>query len=256
MKIAGFVLALLLSSCNSPIVQDSNLRFQTAEAQNKTANNGNVKTNLTANPKKTAAGEKKAMNDTNLNSVSLRAQAENTDAALIVKYEVENSSEQTFYLWDRMIGYAGNQQIIDPNLAYVFYEEPKTVRIMRAVLPLPKAFDIGRKEIPYARLLPPKTKLTGEIKLKHPVKEFSPYYEPLKEENAQLINCSQIHFIIGWTKPRDGMKITERTVGGEKVFAIRGAWESPYQETLEERIPLLVDLLTYTTPFERQFPLR
>jgi hypothetical protein len=65
-----------------------------------------------------------------------------------------------------------------------------------------------------------------------------------------------VRLLIGWTPPKPGMRIDERIVGGEKVYAIRGGWEAPYQNVLEEMLPVNVDLLTYTTTFERQMPLQ
>ncbi|HRH46563.1 MAG TPA: hypothetical protein PKY82_33275, partial [Pyrinomonadaceae bacterium] len=172
------------------------------------------------------------------------------------KYEVENHTEQNLYLWDGMIDYSGAEKGIDHDSAYVFFEEPKTLRVMRAVLPLPKSFSVGKKEIPFARALAPLSKLTGKITLKHPIKEYSPYYEPMTEENQKAEKFSEIRLLIGWTRPRTGMTITERQVGGEKVFALRGGWQPPYQEILEEFLSVPGDLLTYSTPFERMLPLK
>ena len=254
MKTAGFILVLLslsLAACDARQIQDLKIDSRNPEAQNRSAANANSSPNSKANKAKKG----KTMNDSNLKLVSLKARAENTDAALIIRYEVENHSDQTLYLWDRMIGYAGAEQIIDHDTAYVFYEEPKTVRIIRGDLPSPKTFGIGRKQIPYARILPPKGKLNGDIKLNHPIKENSPFYEPLKEENTGEVACSAIRLMIAWTPLRTGMKIDERTVGGEQVIAIRGfGWDSPFQEILEERISVPVDLLIYKTPFERMLP--
>lgn len=200
--------------------------------------------------------KKKMMNEETIKDVTMRAQAENTEDALVVTYEVENQSENMLYLWDQMIGWSGMTKVIDHDAAYVFFEEPATVRLIRADLPLPELRQIGKKEIPYARVLPPKGKLTGRIRLVHPVKEYSPYYEPLKDDEAELKRCSQVRLMIGWTPPKAGMNTQEHTVGGEKVIAIRGAWAPPYANILEQFIPVNVDLMTYTTQFERQMPLR
>jgi hypothetical protein len=196
------------------------------------------------------------MSETAIKAVSMTATAENTPAGLVVNYVVENHTDQNVYLWDMMIGYDDGKQKIDHDSAYVFFAEPKTVRIIRAELPLPKTFDIARKEIPFARVLAAKSKLTGTIKLKHPVTEFSPYYPPPAEDATKVVKCGEVELLISWTPAKQGMQITERTVGGEKVFAIRGAWAPPYQEILQETMHVPVDLTIYTSPFERMLPIR
>jgi len=200
--------------------------------------------------------DEKNITEANIKTVSLEATAEKTGTDLIIKYQVRNLSDQVIYLWDRMIGYNDQGQFIDPGSAYVFYEEPDTVRVIAGVLPLPKSRDVGRKEIPYARTFPPNSTLEGEIRLPLPVKEFSPYFEAMTEENQKEVECKQIRLLVGWTTPRKGMKITERNVGGEEVVAIRGGWEKPYHRIMEKLIPVETELLTYTSDFERQMPLQ
>ncbi|MDQ4122186.1 MAG: hypothetical protein M3209_12170 [Acidobacteriota bacterium] len=260
MRIIKFLMPLaLLLSCSSQAVQYSSLSssngIRSINQGSNSINNINNNADLTVKSSIVTTKEK-TVAEPELKTVSLRAQADKSESAVIIKYEVENHSEQSLYLWDRMIGYKNGSQIIDENLAYVFFEEPKTVRIIRAELPLPEDREIGRKEIPFVRIFPPKSKLSGEIRLENPIREFSPYYEPLSEETQQLVKFSDIRLIIGWTRTREGMKISERTIGGEKVLAIRGAWGKPYQEIVETRISLSADLLIYKTVFDRQMPLQ
>ncbi len=200
--------------------------------------------------------EANMMNESVIKQVSMRATAENTKAALVIKYEVQNHTDQAAYLWDLMIKYEGSEQKIDHDGAYVFFEEPKTLNVIRAELPLPKTFDIARKEIPNARLLPPGGKLEGTVTLKHPIKEVSPYYPSLKEEEQAVANASVVNLMVAWTMPKPGMTITQRTVGAEKVFAIRGSWAPPHQEIMQETFPIETPVLIYTTPFERMKPQR
>jgi hypothetical protein len=155
-----------------------------------------------------------------------------------------------------MIGYDGNTQKIDHDGAYIFFKEPKSLHVIRAELPLPAAFDIARKEIPFARLIPPGGQVKGTVKLPHPVTEFSPYFGPPVAEEQKRAVCSEVILMVGWTSVKPGMNITERTVGGEKVYAIRGAWTPPYQEILQEKFPVSVEVVTYTGEFERQLPLK
>lgn len=218
--------------------------------------NSNATRTDMSGPETTANTKETKMSESAIKAVSMTATAENTPAGLIVNYVVENHTDQSVYLWDLMIGYDDDKQKIDHDSAYVFYAEPKTVRLIRAELPLPKTFDIARKEIPFARALAAKSKLTGTIKLKHPVTEFSPYYPPPAEDAIKVVKCSEVDLLISWTPAKQGMQISERTVGGEKVFAIRGAWAPPYQEILQETLPVQVDLTIYTSPFERMLPIK
>jgi len=217
------------------------------------ANSGNP---ISATDDKAGKHKEDHMSDSVLPSVTMTASAENTTENLIVKYEVQNHTDQPIYIWDLMIGYSGNEQVIDKDAAYIFFAEPKTIRLIRAELPLPSTFDIARKEIPYARILANGEKISGMIRLKHPVKENSPYYPPVTSENEASVNCSEINLLVGWTRVRPGMQITERTISGQKVYAIRGTWDPPHQEILQETMPVQAELFTYTTPFERMLPVK
>ncbi len=251
MRITSLILLIFLIACNSPTVQNSAIANEKAPLKNESQTIA-----ATENKPNTNLKKEEKMSDEFLKPVTLRAQAENTESALVIKYEIENHTEQTLYVLDGMIDYSGTEKGLDHDSAYVFFEEPKTLRIIRANLPLPKTFSVGKKEIPFARAMAPGNKLTGKITLKHPIKEYSPYYEPLKEENQKAEKFSEIRLMIGWTRVRTGMNIMEREVGGEKVYALRGGWQPPYQEVLEEFLTVSGDVLTYTTPFERMLPLR
>lgn len=199
--------------------------------------------------------EGKTMNE-NMTQVKLTAKAEIIGMKLNVSYEAENLSSQDLYLWDGMIGFNGPEQVIDHDRAYVFFEEPNTVRLIRANLPLPTTFKIGKKQILFARLLKARSALSATFSMPYPVREHSPYYEALKDDERELKKCSKIHLMVGWTPPKQGMTIDEQNILGEKWFKIRGLWESPYQEVAEQVIPLKTELLIYTTPFERQTPFK
>jgi hypothetical protein len=196
------------------------------------------------------------MNEDTYRPVRLQAAAEDNGDTLTVSYGLTNESDQLIYVWDQIVDYSSPEPKIDHDGAYIFFEEPATIRLIRANLPLPEAFDIARKPIPYARALEPRGTLSGVVRLKHPVHEYSPYFEPLKDEESKTEQITQVRLIIGWTTVKPGMKIDERTVGAEKAFAIRGAWAPPYQETLEQRMPIKTRVETYTTDFERMMPLR
>ncbi len=196
------------------------------------------------------------LSEPGIKSVSMKATAKKTEDSLVIDYSVSNLTEQDVYLWDLMVSYEGVDQKIDHDGAYVFFEEPDKLRVIRADLPLPTAFDIAKKDIPYARLLPARGSLAGRVKLRHPVMEESPYYGPPAENEQNKVKCSEVILYVGWTPFKNGINITERTVGGEKVYAIRGAWPPPYQEVLKERLPIDVEAIIYTGEFERQKPLQ
>jgi hypothetical protein len=196
------------------------------------------------------------MSEEKLAKVKLNAKAEIEGKSLVISYTVENSSDRDVYLWDGTFGWEGSTKVVDPNRVFIFFEEPDTVRVIRANLPLPNLRRITRKQILFGRLLKANSSLTGRTVLPQPTREHSPYYEPQKEEEYDMKKCSKIRLMIGWTPPKDGMKIVEKTINGEQWFSISGTWQQPYQEILEQHISLDTELLTYTTKFERQLPLR
>jgi len=242
------ILALSNSSCGG-----RNIDGETAARPERTPTKAATATNKNV---RKAVSKETQMNEDTFRPVRLQAAAEDNGEVLTVSYGLTNESDQLVYVWDQIVDYSSAEPKIDHDGAYVFFEEPATIRLIRANLPLPEDFDIARKPIPYARALERNGTLSGVIRLKHPVREYSPYYERLKDEESKTEDISQVRLIIGWTTVKPGMRIEERTVGGEKAFAIRGAWEPPYQMTLEQRIPVKTRLETYTTAFERMMPLR
>jgi hypothetical protein len=248
------LLGLCLTACGVQATNDPSAKK--VEQVNLLQNvNGKVnKSNVSVDKKRKANQTETKMIDKS-NLISMKAKAEKSGDKLLIEYEIENHSDQKLYLWDRMIAYKGGEQFIDEELAYVFFEEPKIIRIVRANLPLPFDRDVARKEIPFARAIEAAAKVTGKIVLSVPAKEFSPFYRGITEENSLIQHCREIRLLIGWSELREGMQIQERTVGDEKVLAIRGGWKEPYHKLLEQKIPLEVDLKVHKDAFDRSMPL-
>lgn len=210
--------------------------------------------NLNAQP--TPPRKDKKMTENPMEQVKLNADAVISGDKLTVTYDVENLTDSDVYIWDGMIGFEGPDKIVDHDRAYIFFEEPETVRMIRGELPSPTTIKIGVKQILFARLLKARSKLGTKFSVPYPLKEHSPYFEPLKEEEQELKKCSRIRLMVGWISPKAGMKIDERDIKGETWYKIRGLWEPPYQKVLEQSIPLATELFIYKESFERQMPMR
>jgi hypothetical protein len=196
----------------------------------------------------------KTMTEEEIKGVSIKAEAEKRDGDVLVSYEIKNDTAVPIYVWDRMVGYTGSDQIIDKDKAYVFFEAPATVRVVRANLQLPFDRDVAKAEIPFARLVDAKSKVTGTIVLKAPIQEYSPYYPPPKDEVPQIEKVKDLRLLIGWSEMREGMQILERTIGGEKALAIRGGWPPPYHRLLDIKVPIETELQIHKEPFDRSMP--
>lgn len=188
--------------------------------------------------------------------LSMKADAKVEGDKLIVEYTVRNNSEQNLYLFDQMVGYEGNVPVVDQDTAYCFFDEPDTLRLVRATLRLPLEKEVRVLEIPFARAVPAHGEVAGRIQLKIPVPEKSPFYAPPKEGNSKEVECRRIRLLIGWTKFHEGMTIAEVEAGGVKALRIRGAWPPPYQRFLEQKFELPVKVLVHTDVFDRQTPLQ
>ena len=195
------------------------------------------------------------MEETNISQLLLTAKAEKTQDALVIEYEAKNNTNQVLYLWDRIPDYPGGPPVISPDLAYVFFEEPKTLTVIRANLMLPTKIRVAVKEIPYLRAVAPGSTAKGRISLKLPVAEFSPYYGSPSDENSEKAEALEIRLLIGWTDFREGMLLEETTIG-EKVFVISGNWPKPYQRIAEKRIKITLPVLVAKGDFERTMPLQ
>ncbi len=250
----GKVLATILAICVAAACGAGNHGSEsTPETVTATTAPTPVSTKL---PKTKAANvtETKKMDGSNI--LSMTAEAVVAGDQLKVSYKLENHSDKTVYVWDQMIGYEGTTQVIKEDVAYVFFDEPDTIRLVRADLTLPHNIDVAKKEIPFVRALAAHAKASGQISIPLPAKEYSPFYPRLKDEEAHAVKCNKVRLQIAWTEEKAGMKISERKVGDKTVLALRGSWEGPYQRVLDQMIPAQVDLQTYRNNFDRSVPLQ
>lgn len=211
-----------------------------------------------------SAGKEYGMElEENKGSVILIGEVKQENGSVVVSYELKNQSNNPVLAWDFMPGFANGEEAIDDSLAYVCYEEPSIMRVVRAVLPLPPDRDIYQKEIPYARTVEPSSSATGKIVLPVPLEEYNPYYidpEPKAgsglSENEKEVSITKIRLLIGWTEIRRGMIITDVEIGGKKVKMIRGAWDGPLQQIAEADFSVNVKGLERTDRFDRRLPQR
>lgn len=184
--------------------------------------------------------------------LSMTSSAKVEGGKLVVDYTVTSNWSASLYVFDEMIAYDGQgKPKIDRSTAYAFYEEPSTLRLVRAVLNLPREKEVYALEIPYARELKPRGSLAGQIVLDLPVKEKSPFYAPPTEENSKKVDCATLRLLVGWTEYREGTKITEVDVAGEKTVRIRGSFQ-PF--LLGNKHALSTEVIAHTTVFDRQMP--
>ncbi len=185
-------------------------------------------------------------------NLSLTGTASVENGKLTVNYSLRSSLPYSIYVFDEMIAYdkEGRPQL-DRSTAYCFWEEPNTLRLVRAVLKMPLEKEVYSLEIPYARELKPKSELTGKIVMDAPVKEKSPFYGLPTKETSKEVDCNKIKLYIGWTESTDGIKNQEVTIDGERVFRIRGKWQP---HLVSEDFNLDVKVIAHTDTFDRQLP--
>ena len=193
---------------------------------------------------------------TNFGNVSLTGKARVEGDRLIIEYTVHNETSQTIYLFDEMVGYEGSEQVLDRNTAYCFFEEPDTLRIVRAELNLPHEKEIRVKEKPFARSIESNSEKQGKIEFSIPVLEKSPFYAPPKPDDSKIIKCIKVRLLIGWSEIRNGMAIEETEINGEKVLRITGGWGKPYYELLEKKFNIETEVVVHKDTFDRQMPLK
>ena len=195
----------------------------------------------------------KIMSETEKTSgISLTGKAVVEKDKLVVDYTVKNTLSHSIYVFDKMVAYdAQGQPKIDPFTAYCFWEEPSTLRLVRAVLTIPPNMNVYSLEIPYARELKPQASLTGRIELPVPVVEKSPFYQPPADENSKIVKCNKIRLYIGWTEDREGTTILEQTLGSEKGLRIRGSFRP---HLVRADLDASVDTVAHTDDFNRSLP--
>lgn len=187
-------------------------------------------------------------------SVKLSGKVERKDGVLSIKYELTNQTPKKIYVYDLIPIRGEDGEEIKHDLAYRCYEEPDTLRVVRAVLPLPTDREVFMKEIPYVRPVEPNKSVSGQIVLPAPVLEYNPYYPPMNLEDQKEVSINKIKLIIGWTEVRSGMDITDTNVGGEEVQMIRGAWEAPLYRLAETTFSADAKMKVRNEPFDRRLP--
>jgi hypothetical protein len=185
--------------------------------------------------------------------VSLHGRAGVVDGELQVDYRLENRGQAPIYVWDLLTGYADDGPFLDERLAYVCWEEPRNVSVVRAFLRLPVGFRVGKKSEPYVRTVPAGGTVEGRIRLPHPVREYNPYY-PSTQQLA-TVPCDKVILLIGWIEQKEGMILSPREVRGKRVTALRGTWKPPFQRLARLEFACPVSLLRYTTAFDRRLPM-
>lgn len=184
--------------------------------------------------------------------MSLSAKAIKAENRLNIDYTLLNSQDKTIYVWDVMTNTVDNEQIVDPALAYVFWESPKTIRVVRAVLDEPPDLHPVVREIPFVREIKAHDSIHGRISLALPIQEYSPFYSPPAQSKS--IQCDGLHLVIGWIEQQQGMVISERKIGAQSVLALRGSWPRPVQHIAEQIIPVYEALSVRQDEFYRGLP--
>lgn len=195
----------------------------------------------------------KIMSETEISTgVSLTGKAESDGKKLVVEYTVKNSLPHSIYVFDIMIKYdEKGQPLLDKENAYRFWEEPSALRLVRAVLRTPPDRNVYALEIPYARELKTQSSVTGNIVLKLPVKEDSPFAPVPDADNSDTVKCDKVRLYIGWTMVQEGTSVTEVEVSGEKVLRVRGSWKP---HLLREDLSTTATVVKFKDGFDRQLP--
>ena len=195
----------------------------------------------------------KIMSETEMNSgVTLTGKANVVDKTLTVEYTVNNSLSNSIYVFDEMIKYdASGLPLLDKTNAYVFWEEPSTLRLVRAVLRVPPNMNVYALEIPFAREVKTQSSISGKIVLSLPVHEYSPFAPTITEENVETVKCNSIVLFIGWTVMEAGTTVTETDAEGEQALRVRGSFR-PF--TLKASFPVETTLVKFKEGFDRQLP--
>lgn len=184
--------------------------------------------------------------------VTLSASAVLEPTALVITYRVSNETEQTIVLWDQMIDYDGRDEKIDPKGAYVLWEKPDVIRVIRAELPVPPHLNVYRNEVPYVRTVTAHSVVEGIVRLALPVEEVSPFYSPPDFWN--VVKCTKVHLEIGWRELLPEMKMIPIALQGVAVNRVEGQWSQPHHRLLQTSIELSIRLKVRRGDFDRRGP--
>jgi hypothetical protein len=187
-------------------------------------------------------------------TMSITGNVTEDNSKVSIKYRLHNPGSAPIVVWDVMVNQGPNGEFVDPTLAYASWEELQTLRVIRAMLPLPLDFDVAKKEVPFVRVVAPGEAIEGRIELSKPAREYNPFYGPATV--TRNVACTKIHLIIGWSEQKPGMTISKRRVAGQEVLAVRGGWAAPAQRWAEMLFGVPITLTVRADNFDRRPPMK
>jgi hypothetical protein len=186
--------------------------------------------------------------------MSITGNVTENKSKVTVNYRINNPGAVPIVVWDVMANQGPNGEFVDPTLAYASWEEPQTLRVVRAMLPLPLDFDVAIKEVPYVRVVAPGETIQGRVELSRPAHEYNPFYGPATV--TREVACTKIHLIVGWNEQKRGMTISRRRVADQEVLAVRGGWDAPVQRWAETFFDMPITLEVRADNFDRRPPMQ
>ncbi|MDD7973405.1 hypothetical protein [Roseinatronobacter alkalisoli] len=151
---------------------------------------------------------------------------------LAARYNVENRSSETLLVFDRLYRTArSGERSVVPDLAWRWLEADGRYIVAKYVPPIPEGMLLEAPELPYARLLPPGERLTGQVLLPVPLDEKWPYAEsPVAPKTNTVDN---LEFWLGYAWAESDMQMRRIKTDNETVFSVDFGWAKPRQSLLQ-----------------------
>ena len=174
---------------------------------------------------------------------------------LKVHYTVSNQGSVDLYVLDVLPGYdtEAKKPVANYKDVYVGARPGCQALILRGIPPLPADRMVAVRLIPLGTKVPPGGQLERTVELELPLKETSPYYLPLKPEEYQACDLTDITFAVQTIKSNvEGFTATE-AMHGPGLYVVRSKNIVGQAESLEYsfKAPPKEKLLKRTDRFTR-----
>lgn len=174
---------------------------------------------------------------------------------LKLHYTVSNQGSVDLYVLDVLPGYDmdARKPVANYKDVYVSARTDCAALILRGIPPLPADRMVTVRLIPLGTKVPPGGQLERTVELELPLKETSPYYLPLKPEEYQACDLTDITFAVQMVKSNvEGFTATEAS-HGPGLYVVRSKNIVGQAESLEFsfKAPPKQKLLKRTDRFTR-----
>jgi hypothetical protein len=129
------------------------------------------------------------------------------DHSLSIDLRVTNLAGVDVYVLDRMWRLdAASRVVVDAQPFYRFVRDG-SLRFLLGAAPLPRRHSVLFRNVPHATLLTPRSSRQRTIKIKEPIKEYSPYFQDAEAKDLSAERVGRVFFLVQYLVADPALKL-------------------------------------------------